>query len=140
MFIETEHTAQTTATPELVQSLLRDVEKRGEFLILSADSDGTSFVQVAFDSTSDEAEMEYRKAEDNQLYCCERALSLQEVERVLLAYLRGDTAWQHNYTWESVKGYGKSQAVWINYLVRILAIWGALVALIWAFYDLVLAK
>lgn len=100
MKLESENLPETTATPELIEALLRDDERRGPWLVLSDEADDGSFVQTAEDG--DGFALEWRNGSDTPLQRVSRVLSRDETLSAFLAFLAGDTKWTSHYDWTDV--------------------------------------
>lgn len=99
-----------TATPELVEELFADDQKRGEFMILEKDK--YDFIQVGGETAADGFILEYReRGKDGKLYHCPRTVSRNEAEAAFLDYLDGNEGWKSRFAWEEMEGGGFSNRV-----------------------------
>ena len=106
MRIETERMTEREATAELIRQLVRDDALRGEFMILSDETDDENFVQVACDyddvggKSDGRFDLEYRTGHGSPLFHCSRRVSADDVERVFLDELAGRGEWRSGFEWE----------------------------------------
>ena len=100
-------------TEEMIVDLVRNNEKRGEFMILEAD-DGESFVQIAgeYDAANPDAcvfTLEYREAgKSAPLYHAVNDVTAAEATEAFLSEFRGDRSWRVRHEWDVDKSYGSS--------------------------------
>ena len=100
-------------TEEMIVDLVRNNEKRGEFMILEAD-DGESFVQIAgeYDAANPDAcvfTLEYREAgKSAPLYHAVNDVTAAEATEAFLSEFRGDRSWRAHHEWDVDKSYGSS--------------------------------
>ncbi len=106
MQVETANMAACKATPELLRELVRNGDRRGEFMILTDDADDERFVQVACDfedvggMDDGRFDLEYREGSGGSLYHCTTRVDATDVERVFLEELAGRGEWRRDFTWE----------------------------------------
>ena len=106
MRIETERMKQREATAELIRQLVRDDALRGEFMILSDETDDENFVQVACDyddvggKSDGRFDLEYRTGHGSPLFHCMSRVGADDVERVFLDFLERRTGWRQDFSWE----------------------------------------
>ena len=100
MKLYSENVDETTATPELVEALRRDDERRGPWLVLSDEGDDAPFVQTVEDG--DGFALEWRDGPDAPLQTVTQVLTRDEVVAAFLAFLAGDTSWTADYEWTDV--------------------------------------
>ena len=106
MRIETERMTEREATAELIRQLVRDDALRGEFMILSDETDDENFVQVACDyddvggKSDGRFDLEYRTGHGSPLFHCTRRVGADDVERVFLDELAGRGEWRSGFEWE----------------------------------------
>ena len=106
MHVETANMAACKATPELLRELVRNGDRRGEFMILTDDADDERFVQVACDfedvggKDDGRFDLEYREGSGGSLYHCTTRVGASDVERVFLEELAGRGEWRRDFTWE----------------------------------------
>ena len=112
MRLECEKLEECEATPELIRELVRNGDRRGEFMM--RDDDEESYVQVACDfdevgGTDDGCfDLEYREGAKSPLFHCVKRVSANAVEGIFLDELAGQGSWRTRYEWEKVTGYGPS--------------------------------
>ena len=106
MRIETERMKQREATAELILQLVSDDALRGEFMILSDETDDENFVQVACDyddvggKSDGHFDLEYRTGHGSPLFHCTSRVGVDDVERVFLDELAGRGEWRSGFEWE----------------------------------------
>lgn len=106
MRIETERMKQREATAELIRQLVSDDALRGEFMILSDETDDENFVQVACDyddvggKSDGRFDLEYRAGHGSPLFHCTSRVGADDVERVFLDELSGRGEWRSGFEWE----------------------------------------
>ncbi len=106
MRIETERMKEREATAELIRQLVRDDTLRGEFMILSDETDDENFVQVACDyddvggKSDGHFDLEYRTGHGSPLSHCTSRVGADDVERVFLDVLEGRIGWRQDFSWE----------------------------------------
>ena len=100
MILGAENLPETTATPELVEALLRDDERRGAWLLLRDESDDGPFVQTI--ENGDGFALEWCGGSASPLQRVVRVLSREETLSAFLAVLAGETNWTSNYDWKDV--------------------------------------
>ena len=106
MRIETERMKEREATAELIRQIVRDDALRGEFMILSDETDDENFVQVACDyddvggKSDGRFDLEYRTGHGSPLFHCTSRVSADDVERVFLDVLEGRVGWRQDFSWE----------------------------------------
>lgn len=106
MRIETERMTQREATAELIRQLVSDDALRGEFMILSDETDDENFVQVACDyddvggKSDGRFDLEYRTGHGSPLFHCTSRVGADDVERVFLDFLERRTGWRSDFSWE----------------------------------------
>ena len=111
MKLECGKLSKRNATPELVQEVVRDISKSGEYMILMHDDDNEAFVQVACDFNEVGGEddgclsLEYREGVHSHLFLCKQRVPVDEIEEILLDELDGRTEWRKRYEWEPVEGF-----------------------------------
>ena len=104
--IETENVKETEASAELVRELMADDARRGEFMILSDETDDENFVQVACDyddiggKSDGRFDLEYRTGHGSPLFHCTSRVGADDVERVFLDVLEGRVGWRQDFSWE----------------------------------------
>ena len=114
MRLECEKLEECEATPELIRELVRNGDRRGEFMIMMRDDDEESYVQVACDfdevGGADDGcfDLEYREGAKSPLFHCVKRVSANAVEGIFLDELAGQGSWRTRYEWEKVPGYGSS--------------------------------
>ena len=114
-------------TEEMIVDLVRNNEKRGEFMILEAD-DGESFVQIAgeCDAANPGAgvfTLEYREAgKDAPLYHAVNDVTAAEATEAFLSEFRGDHSWRAHHQWEPIKVGGGMSAGMLIAVVVVLAV------------------
>ena len=106
MRIETERMKEREATAELIRQLVRNDALRGEFMILSDETDDENFVQVACDyddvggKSDGRFDLEYRTGHGSPLFHCTSRVGADDVERVFLDFLERRTGWRQDFSWE----------------------------------------
>lgn len=97
MKLESEHTPEADATPELVDALLRDGARRGAWLVLRDEADDGRFVQAEEDGEG--FALEWRDGSAAPLRRASRVFSRDEAQSAFRAFLAGDTDWTARYDW-----------------------------------------
>ena len=106
MRIETERMKEREATAELIRQLVSDDALRGEYMILSDETDDENFVQVACDyddvggKSDGRFDLEYRTGHGSPLFHCTSRVGADDVERVFLDELAGRGEWRSGFEWE----------------------------------------
>ena len=103
MKLESENTPETDATPERLDALLRDPERRGAWLILKDGADDARFVQA--EESDDGFSLEWRAGADAPLRRASRTFPPDEARAAFRAFLAGDTDWTARYDWTDVAGF-----------------------------------
>lgn len=102
MKLESENTPETDATPERLDALLRDPERRGAWLILKDGADDARFVQA--EESDDGFSLEWRAGADAPLRRASRTFPPDEARAAFRAFLAGDTDWTARYDWTDAAG------------------------------------